>query len=140
MPTIFLRFFFTTGIAFILFVPSGSAQQLPDSLPVMDCDNPIRLPEFPGGEIALHTYLRNGITYPDSLKDQGVNGICVVQFTIDTTGKVTMISIVKSIHPVLDQQVVCCVEQMPNWQPLLNTSNERHEECTLRLPVSFREN
>lgn len=70
---------------------------------------------FPGGDTALRRYWREHIQCPDSLRGQQLKGLICIHFRIDQNGKISNVSIIKSLHPALDMQVLQAVAQMPNW-------------------------
>ena len=74
-------------------------------------------PEFPGGTVALLSLIQQNIKYPEEAKEQEIQGRVIVQFTIEKDGSVTDVKVVKSVHPLVDEQVVRAVSAMPAWKP-----------------------
>ena len=75
------------------------------------------IPEFPGGEDALHRFMIEHTKYPKSAKKKHVSGTVYVQFVINEKGEIENVMIPRSVDPALDREAVRVVENMPNWIP-----------------------
>eukprot|EP01034_Spumella_vulgaris_P006351 gene6351-8090_t len=75
------------------------------------------MPEFPGGEKGLVTYLRQNVVYADSLQKKRIEGMVYLNFTIDETGQVYNVKVLRGVHPALDAEALRVVKAMPNWKP-----------------------
>lgn len=75
------------------------------------------MPEFPGGQDAMMAYLGENIVYPESCKEEGVEGTVFVSFVIDTEGKVGDIKIARSPDDRLSANAIDVVASMPDWTP-----------------------
>lgn len=49
-----------------------------------------QMPEFPGGELAMQEYIRKNLVYPESAKNQQIEGTVYVSFTVGRDGKSKM--------------------------------------------------
>ncbi|GET30902.1 TonB family protein [Prolixibacter sp. SD074] len=76
-----------------------------------------RMPHFPKGETALRLYIKQNINYPKEALQKGIVGEVVVGFVVDENGKVIDPEIEKSPSPLLSQEAIRMVNQMPLWQP-----------------------
>lgn len=76
-----------------------------------------KMPEFPGGQVALVKYLSKNIKYPSKYKKDKVNGRVFVSFIIDKDGKVTSARIVKSLNEECDAEAIRVISKMPDWIP-----------------------
>lgn len=76
-------------------------------------------PEFPGGEVELFKYLGKNTKYPAIAKDAGISGIVYVQFVVMEDGSINpdMITILRGVNPVLDEEAMRVVKNMPKWKP-----------------------
>lgn len=74
-------------------------------------------PTFPGGEEALSQYIAANIKYPVSAKENGVEGVVSVRFTVKADGSVGSIKIVRMVDPDLEQEAIRLVKGMPAWTP-----------------------
>lgn len=92
--------------------------------------------EFPGGKRALTKYLHENIKYPEKALETGIQGIVMVKFVISQEGKVSRSEVVRSIHPLLDEEALRVVNGMPRWRPAQNGSKNVNSYFT--LPVNFK--
>lgn len=76
-----------------------------------------KMPEFPGGQVALVKYISKNIKYPSKYKKDKVNGRVFVSFIIDKDGKVTSARIVKSLNEECDAEAIRVISKMPDWVP-----------------------
>jgi TonB family protein len=91
--------------------------------------------EFPGGKSAWLTYLADNIKYPKSLKKEKISGQVLAKVIVDATGHVSTIEIVKSLHPLLDAEVIRVLKKSPQWKPA--KQNGRNVSLTFTQPISF---
>jgi len=94
-----------------------------------------RMPEFPGGEMALMRFLGENINYPKPDKNEGNHGTVYVLFTVDREGKVKDAKIERSISPGLDKESLRVVNLMPDWTP--GMMQNRLVEVAYNLPIRF---
>ncbi|MDA3820021.1 MAG: energy transducer TonB, partial [Candidatus Delongbacteria bacterium] len=62
-------------------------------------------------------FIKEHIKYPDTAKENDIQGKVFVQFVIDHTGSVTNVTIYRSIDPYLDKEAKRVVSQFPGWKP-----------------------
>ncbi len=94
-----------------------------------------KMPEFDGGLKALMRYLKNNIKYPKEAKLANISGRIYLQFTIKEDGSISDVTITKSVHPILDEEALRVVENMPDWTP--GRQHNRPVEVLYNLPVKF---
>ena len=75
------------------------------------------MPEFPGGEEALHNFVSSNVKYPDEAKEKGIQGRVFVAFTISDNGKVVDAKVVRGVDPSLDKEALRVINAMPAWKP-----------------------
>ena len=92
------------------------------------------MPEFPGGNTALMSFIQQNIQYPDP--DICITGKVIVQFIISTDGNITNAKIVRSVHPKFDKEALRVVKLMPKWKP--GTQKGKPVAMEYTIPVSFR--
>ncbi len=73
----------------------------------------IKMPVFEGGQERLITYLSTFLRYPDDAVRDSIQGTVLVEFMINTTGKVTNARVLKGISPSCDTEAVRVVSSMP---------------------------
>ena len=75
------------------------------------------MPQFPGGPKALFDHLSNNTTYPEQAKTEKITGRVFVRFIVSKTGEIDSITVVRKVHPLLDEEAIRVVSQMPQWKP-----------------------
>ena len=94
-----------------------------------------KMPEFPGGLMAMKDYLLNTIQLPRDMQGASWSGRVIVRFIVRKTGKISDIEIVRSIHPIFDKEVVRVIESMPDWIPAEHFGKKVNIQYT--LPIHF---
>jgi TonB family protein len=101
----------------------GSAQPsefLPEEEVAIEVATPegdVVAPEFSGGPNALREWLSSRLMYPAMMQIMQIQGPVVVEFTVNTDGKISDVTIVKSIHKIGDSEAIRVVTTMPDWIP-----------------------
>lgn len=94
------------------------------------------MPEFVGGQQAFQQYLSRNLRYPGVAREAGIQGTVFVSFVVETDGSITEVEVVRSVHPLLDEEAVRVISQMPPWKPGLQHRDPVRVRFT--LPVGFR--
>jgi TonB family protein len=91
---------------------------------------------FQGGDInKFSQYIVERLVIPDSLAHTDISDKVIVQFVIDQKGKMNDIKIIRSMHPVLDKEIVKIVKNGPRWTPAkINNKNVKQQ---FTLPITF---
>ena len=93
-------------------------------------------PDFPGGPMEFYKYLAENTKYPYYAMDHQIQGTVWVQFIIDKQGNVTNVKVIKSVHPLLDEEAVRVVKSMPKWKPGL--LNGKPVDVEFTVPIIFK--
>lgn len=91
--------------------------------------------EFPGGQKNLMEYLRENIKYPEKALDKSLEGRVYVKFTIKKDGSIDEIKVIRSADPILDEEAIRVVKNMPKWIPAQH--NGKDVNSTYTLPITF---
>lgn len=106
---------------------------------IVDLDTiPLKYPpEYPGGVEGLSKFLSENIKYPKSAEKRCVEGIVVLRFIVEKTGKISNITVLKSVDKALDREAVRVVKKIKNFIP---GYNEDHApvRVSYTLPVAFK--
>lgn len=94
-----------------------------------------QMPEFPGGELAMQEYFRKNLVYPESAKNQQIEGTVFVSFTIGRDGKIKNAKILRGINAYCDAEALRIIRQMPKWTP--GKQRGKPVEVQMNLPVKF---
>jgi TonB family protein len=93
-------------------------------------------PEFPGGTMQLLEYMRTTIKYPAQARKDTIQGRVLVSFIVNKDGSIVKPEIVKSAHPLLDEEALRMVNEMPAWKP--GEQNGVPVRVKYTIPVNFR--
>lgn len=75
------------------------------------------MPEFPGGQTALNSYLAGNVKYPKEAVDNGTAGRVVAAFIVGHDGSINDARVIRSVSPELDKEALRVVNSMPHWKP-----------------------
>lgn len=95
-----------------------------------------QMPQFPGGDGALMSYISSHIRYPSAAAENGVQGRVVVQFVVTKTGSIGQVKVVRSKDPDLDREAVRVVKTLPKFVP--GKMNGQAVNVWYTLPIQFK--
>lgn len=95
-----------------------------------------RMPEFPGGEAAMNQFISRNIRYPVIAQENGIQGRVVVQFVVNTDGKIVDVEVVRGVEESLDKEAVRVIKAMPPWNP--GRQGGKNVRVKYTLPIRFR--
>jgi TonB family protein len=75
------------------------------------------LPQFPGGEAALLSYVARNTVYPRTTRRKGITGKVYVSYTVDEEGNVGQVQVVQGLCPEADQEARRVVSSLPAFRP-----------------------
>lgn len=76
-----------------------------------------KFPEFVGGDDALLSYMAEHVKYPEKARADSIEGIVLLTFTVDKTGKIKDGVVTRGVHPLLDEEALRVLNSMPDWVP-----------------------
>lgn len=91
---------------------------------------------FPGGTHLIYRFIKENMEYPEEAEKNGEEGRVSVEFTIEKTGEITNVEVIKSVSPSLDKEAVRIVSSFPNWEPARENGEE--VKAKARMPIPFR--
>jgi len=95
-----------------------------------------KMPEFPGGQVAMIDFLSKNINYPLAALEQGVQGRVYVQFVIWKDGSVRDVEVIRGVCQSLDNEAIRVIKMMPNWGPGIQRGVAVNARYT--LPIKFK--
>ncbi|WP_118972700.1 energy transducer TonB [Taibaiella koreensis] len=95
-----------------------------------------QMPEFPGGQRALMSYLSGKLQYPAKAVEAGVEGKVLVEFVVCENGALCEEKIIRRLGSGCDEEVLRVVKAMPRWQPA--RKDGKPVKTIYRLPVQFK--
>lgn len=66
---------------------------------------------------AVRNYIAKSVRYPEVAKEQGISGMVVVSYIVSATGKVEQAKVMRSVHPILDEEALRVIRAMPLHKP-----------------------
>lgn len=72
---------------------------------------------FPGGDMALYSYLQDSLRYPKEAIQNNVQGKVYIRLTIDETGNISQIEPLKDIGNGSLEEATRLAKAMPRWEP-----------------------
>ncbi len=76
-----------------------------------------KMPEFPGGQPALRSYLMSHFEYPEEAMEATITGPVQVSFVVTKEGGIRDAQVVRGQHHALDAEALRLVMGMPPWIP-----------------------
>ncbi|MCM1021983.1 MAG: energy transducer TonB [Muribaculum sp.] len=95
-----------------------------------------QMPQFPGGDAALMTYLSKNLKYPPVAMENNIQGNVIVMFVVTKTGKIGEVKIARSKDPDLDKEAIRVVKSLPDFIP--GKMNGQPVNVWYTLPVRFK--
>ncbi len=94
-----------------------------------------QMPEFPGGQDSLISFLARNIHYPEKAKSDSIQGKVVAKFIINTNGTISDATILYDIGGGCGDEVLRVLKLMPVWKA--GRQNGRTVAVYYNLPVAF---
>jgi periplasmic protein TonB len=95
------------------------------------------MPQYPGGEAALSTFVEKNIDYPQHAVDANTEGTVNVSFVIDEKGKVVKpVTQGNTVGNGIEDEAVKIVSKLPDWKP--GTVKGKPVKTRLTLPITFK--
>jgi TonB family protein len=93
------------------------------------------MPEFPGGEAALRNHIAKSIRYPQLAQERAIQGRVYVQFIVSADGSVRNANIARGVDPLLDQEALRVVRDLPLWMP--GKQRGKAVDVSYTVPINF---
>jgi protein TonB len=92
-------------------------------------------PEYPGGDEARLTFLRNNVKYPQMAREAGIQGTVHIGFVVEKDGSVTQVKILRGIGGGCDEEAIRVTKLMPKWR----AGKQRGKEVRVsyNMPIKF---
>lgn len=93
------------------------------------------MPEFPGGNTALQTFIANAIKYPVIAQENGIQGRVYISFVVNPKGLVEQVKIVRGVDPNLDKEAIRVIQSLPAWKP--GKQRGKPVKVSFTVPINF---
>lgn len=120
---------------------TDSTKQKTDSLEVIEEPGvfpaPVEsLPKYPGGDAEMYKFIGKHLKYPKKARRKGIEGMVIVQFTVDKEGNVTDPKVLRDIGYGCGEAALKVVKKMPKWTP--GTQRDKPVPVRMTLPLKFK--
>ncbi len=93
------------------------------------------MPEYPGGLMALRTFLAQSTKYPIDAVKKGIQGKVYVNFVVEKDGTVGLVKIARGVYPSLDAEAMRVVKLLTNWKP--GKQKGKDVRVSFTVPINF---
>ena len=93
-------------------------------------------PEYPGGYNAMFDFISKNVKYPESAKNQGLEGRVFVQFVVEKDGSLSSFQVLRGVSDDIDAEAIRVLKMMPKWKPGMNEGNPVRVQYV--LPFKFQ--
>jgi TonB family protein len=112
---------------------ANSTTQAADEASFPKVDQPA---QFQGGDIDnFRAWVQKNVVYPPEAIKKGIFGRVTVQFSVDTNGKISFITVLRSPDPMLEIAAVNTIWKAPDWIPA--KSGGKNVKQMFVIPVEF---
>jgi len=94
-----------------------------------------QMPQYPGGEKELLKFIAQNTQYPELAKAGNIEGKVIIRFVVNTEGNTEDISVLKSVHPVLDAEAARVVGMLKGFVP--GHQNGKVVDVYYKVPITF---
>lgn len=94
------------------------------------------MPSFRGGNIdRFREWVNKRTNYPQAAIDGKIRGTVFLTFIVEKDGSVSNVTVLKGVHPLLDNEAIKAIAESPRWSPGL----QRGQPVRVRfqIPLSF---
>lgn len=102
----------------------------------IDHEDVIVQPEYPGGIEKLYDFIIANFEYPEDCKKRNVRGTVEMEFTIEKSGDISAVGILKGLDPEFDAELIRVFKAMPLWEPA--TRNGNPVRYKVYMPISLK--
>ena len=76
-----------------------------------------QMPIFPGGDLALLTFIAEKTVYPEIAKKDSIQGKVIVRFCVTKIGTVSNVTVLQSVSPEIDDEAIRVIKSLPEFTP-----------------------
>ena len=76
------------------------------------------MPSFRGGDLdKFREWVQKRTNYPQEAIDNRIQGRVSITFVVEPDGSVSNVTVLKGVHPLIDNEAVKAIEASPKWSP-----------------------
>jgi TonB family protein len=120
--------------------PQTAADKKMDSIMNLPADQKIfsaveQEPSPVGGMAAFYKYINQNTAYPNSAKDQDIQGKVFLTFTVEKDGSLDNIKVLRGLSADINAEAIRVLQNAPKWKP--GMQNGRAVRVQYNVPISF---
>lgn len=96
-------------------------------------------PEYPGSKGKLWKFIENNIKYPDIAVENSIEGIVVLEFTVDGRGNVKDIEIIRDIGYGCGEEAMRVIKSSKRWNPAMQNGRPIERRISMQIPFCLIE-
>ncbi|MDR1226440.1 MAG: energy transducer TonB [Prevotellaceae bacterium] len=119
------------------YVDAGEEEALEEDIPFTAVEEPASF-KYNGrdGVDAFRMWIGDNMKYPEVATENGIQGRVIVQFTVNTEGRVVNVKVLRGVDPALDKEAIRVIESSPRWTP--GKQRNKPVRILYTLPVIFQ--
>ena len=95
------------------------------------------MPQYPGGPNEMMRYIQENLKYPQSAKDNKIEGRVYVSFVVEKDGSITNTAVMRGIDKECDAEALRVVSSMPKWNPGQHKGEVVRTQFTIPIYYKF---
>ena len=96
------------------------------------------MPSYPGDMTECYMFVARQMHYPEEAEEKGIEGRVLIRFVVEKDGRLTNFEVIESPDPLLSDEALRVLKQMPKWIPAKNKGKD--VRCRYSMPILFRLN
>lgn len=96
----------------------------------------ITQPMYRGGFEEMYKFIMTNFDYPEDARKRSISGTVEVEFTVEKSGDITFVGILKGIDPDIDEELIRVLKEMPLWIPA--TRNGVPTRYKVSMPITLK--
>lgn len=111
---------------------------IPEDTTIYEIDDVEVKPSYPGDMTECYMFVARQMHYPEEAEEKGIEGRVLIRFVVEKDGRLTNFEVVESPDPLLSNEALRVLKQMPKWIPAKNKGKD--VRCRYSMPILFRLN
>ena len=96
------------------------------------------MPSYPGDMTECYMFIARQMHYPEEAEEKGIEGRVLIRFVVEKDGRLTNFEVIESPDPLLSNEALRVLKQMPKWIPAKNKGKDVRYRYS--MPILFRLN
>ncbi|MBN4072499.1 TonB family protein [Crocinitomix catalasitica] len=108
---------------------------VPEPLPILEFSEVE--PTFPGGPVAMYSWINSQVVYPSMPADMGIQGTVHLSFVVNEDGSIIQIESLSELNKDLEKEAIRVMRKMPKWIPGENAGKKVRVRYTIPFKFSL---